>query len=55
MEHNNIDACIEEWETLSNEYRNLEVYILRVFICNIELNRPTSWKAKRNLLSLCLG
>ncbi|XP_068222754.1 transmembrane protein 120 homolog [Palaemon carinicauda] len=24
MEHNNIDACIEEWETLSNEYRTLE-------------------------------
>ncbi|KAK3868667.1 hypothetical protein Pcinc_025967 [Petrolisthes cinctipes] len=24
MEHSNIDACIEEWETLSNEYRCLE-------------------------------
>ncbi|XP_045107970.1 transmembrane protein 120 homolog isoform X2 [Portunus trituberculatus] len=24
MEHNDIDACIEEWETLSNEYRALE-------------------------------
>uniref|UniRef100_A0A2P2I1D8 Transmembrane protein 120 homolog n=1 Tax=Hirondellea gigas TaxID=1518452 RepID=A0A2P2I1D8_9CRUS len=24
MEHNNIDSCIEEWETLSNEYRSLE-------------------------------
>lgn len=24
MEHNAIDACIEEWETLSNEYRALE-------------------------------
>jgi len=24
MEHNNLDACIEEWETLSNEYRALE-------------------------------
>ncbi|KAK7071258.1 hypothetical protein SK128_008990 [Halocaridina rubra] len=24
MEHNSIDACIEEWETLSNEYRALE-------------------------------
>ena len=25
MEHNEIDSCIEEWETLSNEYRALEV------------------------------
>lgn len=25
MEHNDIDTCIEEWETLSNEYRALEV------------------------------
>lgn len=25
MEHNDIDSCIEEWETLSNEYRALEV------------------------------
>ncbi|XP_047476051.1 transmembrane protein 120 homolog [Penaeus chinensis] len=24
MEHNNIDACIEEWETLSEEYKALE-------------------------------
>lgn len=24
MEHNDIDTCIEEWETLSNEYRALE-------------------------------
>lgn len=24
MEHNSLDACIEEWETLSNEYRVLE-------------------------------
>lgn len=24
MEHNDIDSCIEEWETLSNEYRSLE-------------------------------
>lgn len=24
MEHNHINSCIEEWETLSNEYRSLE-------------------------------
>lgn len=26
MEHSNIDGCIEEWETLSNEYRALEKF-----------------------------
>lgn len=26
MEHNSIDACIEEWETLSKEYRSLEKF-----------------------------
>lgn len=32
MEHNNIDACIEEWETLSEEYKALEVRLFIIFI-----------------------
>ena len=40
MDHHNINSCLEEWETLSNEYRSLEVsnpIVNIIFLKNLHL------------------